>query len=106
MVKLTNPSRLGIRTEVVKVDLSNMNEWADYVFEKDHKLISIHNLKEFINKNKHLPGIPSAEEAVKNGVELLEMDSRLLAKIEELTLYIIEQDKSLRRKKNNDFFKK
>ena len=73
--------------------------WADYVFEKDHKLISIHNLEEFINKNKHLPGIPSAEEAVKNGVELLEMDSKLLAKIEELTLYIIEQDKSLRRKK-------
>ena len=99
MVKLTNPSRLGIRTEVVKVDLSNMNEWADYVFEKDRKLISIHNLKEFINKNKHLPGIQSAEEAFKNEVELLEMDSKLLAKIEELTLYIIEQDKSLKRKK-------
>ena len=70
--------------------------WADYVFEKDHKLISIHNLEEFINKNKHLLGIPSAKEAVKNGVELLEMDSKLLAKIEELTLNIIEQDKGIK----------
>ena len=50
----------------------------------------------FINKNKHLPGIPSASDAVKNGVEFLEMDSKLLAKIEELTLYIIEQDKRIK----------
>jgi hypothetical protein len=68
---------------------------ADFVFEKDYQLKSISELEQFINKNKHLPDIPSANEVQKNGVELGKMNTILLQKIEELTLYIIELQKQV-----------
>ncbi len=83
----------GIRAILVKV--YEVNSWADYVFEKDHKLINLYQLEEFINSNKHLPGIPSAQEVKEQGVDLLEMDAKLLAKVEELSLYIISLQKEM-----------
>ena len=53
------------------------------------------NLIEYIEKNKHLPGIPSEEEVKENGINLGEMNALLLKKIEELTLYIIKQEKRI-----------
>jgi hypothetical protein len=85
----------GILTEKVKVakdDLKN-DEWSDYVFNNDYKLTTLNDLDQFIKINKHLPEIPTFEEVKENGVDLLEMDSKLLKKIEDLTLYIIEQNK-------------
>tara|TARA_R110001592_G_scaffold262565_1_gene527706 strand:- start:101260 stop:101799 length:540 start_codon:yes stop_codon:yes gene_type:complete len=79
----------GIRTERVKVDIANKAGWADYVFEKDYNLLSIEELKEYIHKNKHLPGVPSSSEVVENGLELAESNRILLEKIEELNLHII-----------------
>jgi hypothetical protein len=65
----------------------------DYVFEKDYKLTSLEEIKNYINQNKHLPEVPSAKEMEKNGVQLGEMNMLLLRKIEELTLHLIEQNK-------------
>jgi hypothetical protein len=59
------------------------------------KLLKLNEVEAFINKNKHLPGVPSAAEVNENGVEVIEMDATLLKKIEELTLYMIEQNKRL-----------
>ncbi|NMR35633.1 hypothetical protein HIO71_15755 [Chryseobacterium aquaticum] len=85
----------GIRTEKVKVDIAANNGWADYVFKKDYKLMPLKELDKFISTNGHLPEVPTTEEAIKNGIELKEMNILLLKKIEELTLYTIEQQKRI-----------
>lgn len=70
--------------------------WPDYVFEETHELMPVGELKAFIKENKHLPNIPSAEEVKKNdGIDLGEMNAKLLEKIEELTLYMIEQQRQI-----------
>jgi hypothetical protein len=81
-----------ISTEV-RVEL-NVN-WPDYVFNKNYNLPSLKEVEEFITKHNHLPNIPSAKEVKKNGIELGDMNKRLLEKVEELTLYIIKQEKEL-----------
>ena len=67
------------------------NVWADHVFSDDYELISLTEVKNHIEKNKHLPGIPKKTEVLENGVDLGEMQVKLLQKIEELTLYAIQQ---------------
>jgi hypothetical protein len=64
----------------------------DYVFEPDYKLTSLEELKAYVDKNHHLPEIPSAKEIEKNGIQLGDMNMKLLKKVEELTLYLIEKD--------------
>jgi len=83
----------GIRTERVKVDVANLNGWADYVFEEGYQLMSTEELEAFIKEHKHLPGVPSAQEVVENGIDVADMNRVLLEKIEELTLRIIELEK-------------
>lgn len=82
----------GIRTRKVKVDQST---WADFVFEKDYVLMTLEEVGDFIKENKHLPGIPSANEVQKNGLNLGDNQAALLQKIEELTLYVIDQNKRI-----------
>jgi hypothetical protein len=89
----------GILTEKVKVALRSTANWADYVFEKNYNLMPLKNVEEYITANKHLPGIDSASELSKSGLDLAEMQAKHMAKIEELTLYIIEQNKAI--EKNN-----
>jgi hypothetical protein len=67
----------------------------DFVFEKDFKLMDLGSLKKYLEKNKHLPEIPSAKEMLANGVDMKKMDMALLKKVEELTLYILELEKRL-----------
>lgn len=67
--------------------------WPDYVFKKDYELPPLSELKNYVEQNQHLPGIPSAEEIAQNGQNLGEMNRLLLKKVEELTLYLIEKDK-------------
>ncbi|WP_333659201.1 hypothetical protein [Flavobacterium sp.] len=90
----------GIMTEKVKVALRNTSNWADYVFEKDYKLLPLNEVEKFVKINKHLPGVQSAKELAENGIDVAEMQSKQMEKIEELTLYIIEQNKKL--EKQND----
>ncbi len=78
--------------------------WADYVFEKNYQLPSLNDVEKFILQNKHLPNIPSAAEIEKNGLHLGDTQKRMMEKIEELTLYIIQQQKeidALKEKINN-----
>jgi len=85
-----------IYAEDFEVTANAMNiYWPDYVFGKDYKLMSLFELEQFITKNKHLPEIPSAAEVEENGINLGEMQGKLLQKVEELTLYIIEQQKQM-----------
>lgn len=77
--------------EKVKVQLETA--WPDYVFNKDYSLKSLNELKAFIEKNGHLPNIPSAEEISKSNQDLGLIQQKLLEKIEELTLYAIAADK-------------
>jgi len=67
--------------------------WADFVFDKHYKLLSLKEVEKFIKINKHLPGVPSAAEIENKPIDLGETQAMLLKKIEELTLYIIEQNK-------------
>lgn len=68
---------------------------ADYVFDTDYKLATLSELESFVKENKHLPNIPSAEQFKKDGYKVGEMDEMLLRKVEELTLYVIEQQKTI-----------
>jgi hypothetical protein len=73
----------------VKVDLNVPG--PDYVFEKDHKLPSLDEIKSYIDQHKHLPEVPSAKEMEQNGINVSEMNMILLKKVEELTLFVISQ---------------
>lgn len=85
----------GILTEKIKVATISGGNWADYVFADDYKLRDLDEVETFIKDNKHLPEIPSAKEVEKNGLDLVQMDAKLLQKVEELTLYVIEQNKRI-----------
>jgi hypothetical protein len=102
VVNITTPGanyklyvQTGILTEKVKVSVASSANWADYVFDEKYKLKSISDLELFIKTHKHLPNVPSADEVVKNGIDMATMDAKLLEKIEELSLYIIEQNKRI-----------
>jgi hypothetical protein len=69
--------------------------WADYVFNDKYPLLPLHELEKFIQANKHLPEIPTAAEVEKEGVDVGSNQTLLLKKIEELTLYMIEQNKKM-----------
>jgi len=76
--------------------------WPDYVFEKEYKLMPLSVVKDSVNKYKHLPGIPSMDDILKNGANVGDVQALLLKKIEELTLYTIslqEQVDQLKSKK-------
>ncbi len=88
--KLAVEGSIGARE--IKVEASG---WSDFVFYKDYQLRPLKEIERFISKNKHLPDIPSESDVIKNGINLGEMDAKLLQKIEELTLYAIQQEKRL-----------
>ena len=69
--------------------------WADFVFAKDYKLPSLIEVEKYIKANNHLPEIPSAEEIQTNGLKVGEVQTKMMQKIEELTLYIIEMKKEI-----------
>lgn len=81
-----------IRAKEVKIESTI---WADYVFAEDYNLPSLTEVKEHIEANKHLPGIPSQSEVTSEGVNLGDMQVLLLQKIEELTLYTIQQQEMI-----------
>lgn len=79
-----------IHSKEVKVDLTG---WPDFVFKKEYTLPTLGEVEKHIAEKGHLKNIPSEEEVLKNGINLGEMNSKLLQKIEELTLYMIEMKK-------------
>jgi hypothetical protein len=83
-----------------KVKVQTEGSWPDYVFAKDYALRSLDELKEFIAKNGHLPNVPSAKEIKESNQDLGLIQLKLLEKIEELTLYTIEQEKEISNSKS------
>ncbi|RZL12927.1 MAG: hypothetical protein EOO89_18620 [Pedobacter sp.] len=93
----TNPSSKlevngSIRTKEIKVEVSN---WPDYVFDKSYELPTLSSTESHIKTKGHLPGIPSASQVKATGINLGAMNAKLLQKIEELTLYLIQQQKQI-----------
>lgn len=93
------PAKLSVNGKVLAKEVHVCTDptcWADYVFDEEYKLMSLHELGEFVNANKHLPGVPSAKDVDEQGsVDLGEMNIILLEKVEELTRYIIDLQKQI-----------
>ncbi|MHC0446377.1 hypothetical protein ACWA1F_13285 [Flavobacterium sp. 3-218] len=81
-----------IHSKEVKVDMS---DWSDFVFKKEYNLPTLEEVEKHITEKGYLENIPNEEEVLKNGINLGEMNAKLLQKIEELTLYIIEMKKEI-----------
>ncbi|OHD42706.1 MAG: hypothetical protein A2086_01495 [Spirochaetes bacterium GWD1_27_9] len=79
----------------VKKIIVDVNDWSDFVFDKNYKLKPLTEVESFIKDNGHLPEIPSEKEVLENGISVSDMNSKLLQKIEELTLYMIKQQKEI-----------
>lgn len=93
---------LALNTQTLKTDeiqtselIVDYNNLADYVFNVDYSLPSLKEVADYIEQNKHLPGMPTAEEVKENGMNIAEMNNLLLQKVEELTLYILELQKRI-----------
>lgn len=80
-----------IHSKEVKVDMLG---WSDFVLKKEYNLPTLEEVEKHIKEKGHLENIPSEKEVLKNGINLGEMNAKLLQKIEELTLYAIEQKKN------------
>ena len=87
----------SIRAKEIKVETG----WSDFVFYADYKLPTLKEVEKHIKEKGHLKDIPSAKEVEKNGILLGEMNSKLLQKIEELTLYTIQQQKEIIKQKQD-----
>jgi len=83
----------GILTEKLKLAIKTTYDWADYVFQPNYAMLPLESLEEYVKCNQHLPGVPSAQEVVDNGLDVAKMDAKLLEKIEEMSLYLIQLKK-------------
>lgn len=94
---LTGTHSLAVNGSAIfnKVVVRTYPNWPDYVFSPAYKLRSLQSLEKFIHQHSHLPDVPSAQDIEKKGVDIAEVQAALLKKIEELTLYVIGQDKKL-----------
>jgi uncharacterized small protein (DUF1192 family) len=93
--KVTKGYQLAVNGSAIftKVRIRNYALWPDYVFKKDYKLTGLDSLERYIEVNQHLPGIIPADKARKEGIDIAENQALLLKKIEELTLYLIQEHK-------------
>lgn len=78
-----------------KVFIQDVDDWPDYVFEDTYKLMPLRELKKFVADNKHLPDMPSESEIVEQGYDIQEIQQALLKKIEELTIYTLQQQEEI-----------
>jgi hypothetical protein len=85
--------RLAVNGHIRTKEITVESDWSDFVFEDDYELMPLDRLEQHIKVNKSLPGIPTEEEVLKGGVKVGEIQAKLLEKVEELTLYVIELKK-------------
>ncbi len=100
---LSPQAKLDVKGKIIADEVEiKVNKGADLVFESDYNLPTLSEVENHIKENKHLLGIPSEKEMIKNGVNVNEMQIKLLQKIEELTLYTIELNKQVQRLKTEN----
>ncbi|MNX82353.1 hypothetical protein D3C86_1140790 [compost metagenome] len=87
-----------IRGRRMKLDLQT---WADYVFEPTYQLMPLSEVEAFVKKEKHLPNVPSEQALISEGADVMEMNKILMEKVEELTLYLIQQNKEMIQQNKN-----
>ncbi|MCG8700751.1 MAG: hypothetical protein MI922_22045 [Bacteroidales bacterium] len=95
----TNPGnyRLAVEGTIGAREIKvHLDAWSDFVFNSDYDLMNLEEVESFISKNNRLPDIPSESDVIESGVNLGEMDAKLLQKIEELTLYMIDMNKEVK----------
>ncbi|MBI4649620.1 MAG: hypothetical protein HY738_24220, partial [Bacteroidia bacterium] len=101
--KLTVNGRIKSRNEIY---ISETGPWCDFVFDKNYKLLSLEEVEQYININKHLVGIPSGKEIESEGLKVGDMITKMMQKIEELTLYIIELNNKIKEFEKNQNLEK
>lgn len=104
-ISVTADGKVGIGTSNPSAELSvngvitakevlvTDSGWPDYVFKSDYELIDLHRIAEYIDRNQHLPGMPSEREVKASGIPVSKLITLQMEKIEELTLYLIEMKK-------------
>jgi hypothetical protein len=93
------PEKLSVKGKIQAEEIrvtTAVTDWPDYVFEEGYKLPNLAELESFVKSKKHLPEVPSAQDVQVKGIELGEMNKVLLKKIEELTMYVIQQQKEIK----------
>ncbi|MFS4454741.1 hypothetical protein [Maribacter sp. 2304DJ31-5] len=98
----TKGFKLGVNGKIAatEIKVAAYANWADFVFDNNYRLPTLKEVEQHIKENGHLKNIPSAKEVKKEGFFLGEMDAKLLQKVEELTLYLIQQNKQIKALKN------
>ena len=81
------------KIEAAEIEIKEISKWKNEVFSKDYDLPLLSEVETYIAEHSHLPGFASGAEVFEKGYNISEMDVRLLQKIEELTLYVIELEK-------------
>jgi len=89
--------KLSVAGGIQAYEVVVSNNWSDYVFAPDYRLAPLSDVAAFVKENHHLPDMPSAAEVQENGVSLGDMQAKLLAKVEELTLHMIEAEERSQR---------
>lgn len=98
--EVTNGYKLAVKGKVIAEELKvQVYPWADFVFEDHYKLPTLTAVEKHIKAKGHLQDIPSAQDVEKNGINIGEMDAKLLQKIEELTLYVIAKQEKINNQK-------
>ncbi|MES2773897.1 MAG: hypothetical protein V4722_06915 [Bacteroidota bacterium] len=95
-------NKFFVNGNIVTKKIKVTQTWADYVFDPNYNLATLQQVDAFIQTNKHLPSIPTAASIEKEGLDLGEMQKLMMQKIEELTLYIIQQDKRIKELETKD----
>jgi len=95
----TPQSKLTVNGTITAKEIKVESGWSDFVFEETCDLPSLNSVESYIKRNGHLPDIPSANEVEQQGLSVSEMLAKQMQKIEEMTLYLIQQ------KKENDRLK-
>ena len=90
-------SKLAVDGTITAKEIKVESGWSDFVFDEDYDLASLDEVESFIRENKHLPDIPSAGEVAHQGISVSQMMAKQMQKIEELTLYIIEQNRKIKK---------
>lgn len=113
LITTINPN--GINTKKIDVDEINVDQilrarairvtqqaWPDWVFSSKYKLSTLSEVDNFIQKNRHLPGIPSEKDILRDGADMGEIQAKLLEKIEEMTLHMIKMNKRINELENSN----